>query len=108
MIRFREAAWKPKKGPKSKSRKIGERVLTAEVLQRMPGGWVRLKVIRSETTNAEDWCYTIRELETGSIERRALATILRGKPMRLEWTDETARAAVLGRTKPWPGLGKFI
>jgi hypothetical protein len=107
VIRFTEAVWKPKKSPRSKPRKIGARVVTAEVLKREPGGWVRLKVRRSETTNAEDWCYTIKELAIESVIRRQVATIGRGKPTRLEWTDETARDAVLGQSKP-AALGKFL
>lgn len=107
VIRFTETVWKPKRGPKSKPRKIGARIITAEVLKREPGGWVRLKVRRSETTNAGDWCYTIKEIAIETIIRRQLATIGRGRPARLEWTDETARAAVLGPAKP-ATLGKFL
>lgn len=107
VIRFRETVWKPKRGPKSRPRKIGERMVTAEVLKREPGGWVRLKVRQSTTTQAEDWHASIKELAVEAELRRQLATIRRGKPHRLEWSDETARAAVVKPVKP-PALTRFF
>lgn len=100
VIRWREAIWKPKTGKKSRPRKIGERLVTAEVVKRESGGWVRLKIRQCETTNAEDWIFTIPPVEIQSVVRRQAATIKRGKPARLEWTEEEARQSVLGVKKP--------
>lgn len=105
VIRWREAIWKTKTSKKARPRKIGERLLTAEVVKREGAGWVRLKIAQCETTNAEDWIFTIPPVDAGTIVRRQIATIKRGKPLRLEWTDETARLAVLGIK---PALGKFL
>ena len=86
--------------------KIGERLVTAEVVKREAGGWVRLKVNRCETTNDEDWHWKIPDLKAGSTIRRSIETIGKGRAVRLPWSDEAARAAVLGvRLKI---LGKFV
>lgn len=103
VIRWKEAIWKPKA---RRPTKIGERLVTAEVIKREAGGWVRLKVNQCETVNGEDWHWKIPELKAGAVIRRSIETIGKGRAARLPWSDEAARAAVLGvRLKV---LGKFV
>lgn len=106
VIRWKEAIWKPKARRKSRPKKIGERLVTAEVLKRETGGWLRLKVNQCVTKNEDAWPWTIAELKPGLLMRRSIETIGKGRPSRLRWTDEAAREAVLGiRSKP---TSKFI
>lgn len=105
VIRWRETIWKPRVTKRARPRKIGDRLLTAEVLRRDASGWVQLKVVRSETTPADDWLRPIRELEVNAVVRRQAGTIQRGRPSRLIWTEEGAREAVLGNPRP---MGKFF
>lgn len=101
VIRWREPIWKPKKNNRAKPRKIGERVVTAEVLKREAAGWVRLKITACETVNADDWVWTIPALKVGSVTRRQSANIGRGRAHRLLWSDESARRSVIeGKPKP--------
>lgn len=106
MIRWREAVWKPKTRKGSRAVKIGERLVTGQVVKREPDGWVRLSVSQCDTQNAENWTARIPPLEAGSVVRRKLDTIKRGKPQRLHWTDETARKAVLVSLKEQKGEGR--
>ncbi len=103
VIRWREAVWKPKPRKNSRPVKIGERLVTAQVLKREPGGWVRHSISQCETQNAENWTARISPLELGAVVRRKLDTIKRGKPQRLHWTDETARNAVVVSLKDQKG-----
>lgn len=103
VIRWREAIWKPKTRKNARAVKIGERLVTGQVVKREPGGWVRLSVSQCETKNADTWTARIPPLEPGVVVRRKLDTIKRGKPQRLHWTDETARKAVLVSLKDQKG-----
>ncbi|SNB79797.1 hypothetical protein SAMN07250955_1236 [Arboricoccus pini] len=51
-------------------------------------------------------CNCALVLKTGAIIRRSIETVGKGRAVRLPWTDEAARDAVLGvRLKV---LGKFV
>jgi len=106
IIRWREAIWKPKKSERSKPRKIGERLLTAEVVKKGPADWVQLRVTGCQTTNADDWPWTIPDIKTGIVMRRQRTTIGRGRAQRLLWSDETARRSVVDN-RPRP-LSRFL
>ena len=100
VIRFQESAWE-RKGPRGRSRsvRIGEREVVAEVLHDDPDreGWVILRVVRCEVLKA----FTRRgmELKTGSEMRRKRKNVLRKRVDRLPWSDESARAAVVADWK---------
>ena len=78
-----------------KALRIGERQVAAEVLSRGNDGWVRLIVRACTITKDEFGGRTVTVLKAGTTVRRGIRTILRGKPERLLWDDESARAAVL-------------
>ena len=78
---------------------IGERLVTAEVSERGEDGWVRLLVRACAITRDDYAGKHVTILKPESAIRRGAKTILRGKPERLLWEDESARAAVLA-SKP--------
>jgi len=96
VIRWTEGVFAPRrKGRKSLC--IGERSVVAEVLVRGDDGWVRLLVRACTITRDEFAGKTVPILKAESQIRRGAKTILRGKPERLRWDDESARDAVLGK-----------
>lgn len=74
---------------------VGERLLSAEVIERGKDGWVRLLVRACTITKDEFAGKPIIPLKSGEAIRRGEKTILRGKPQRLPWNDETARQSVV-------------
>lgn len=97
VIRWREGVFDRRR--KGKALRIGERDVIAEVLSRGEDGWVRLLVRACETTKDEFAGKSVEALKDDTQIRRGLKTILRGKPERLLWDDEIARAAVVA-SKP--------
>jgi hypothetical protein len=95
VIRWREGIWE-KRGPRGSARsmKIGDREVIAEVIDGPDeDGFVTLLV--------RDCAVLTPQLKAGAIKpeehiRRKAATIMRGKPARLPWQDETIRGAVRG------------
>lgn len=80
---------------RSKTLRIGERLIAAEVIERGKDGWVKLLVRACTITKDEFAGKPILPLKAGEQVRRGEKTILRGKPQRLLWADETARQAVV-------------
>jgi hypothetical protein len=80
-----------------KAARVGERLVTAEVLREADqDGWVYLLVRGSEALSANiGWSLSDVLLAPRDTEaRRRLKTIVRGKAERLTWSDESARAVV--------------
>ena len=88
VIRWTEAIWERAKGKPSK---VGERVVTAEVIRRDADGWltvlVRNCVILWENSDGRK-NFSLRRHEE---LRRKITTIERGSPERLPWSDESVR-----------------
>jgi hypothetical protein len=80
---------------RGKALRIGERLVAAEVIERGRDGWVKLLVRACTITKDEFAGRPILPLKAGEQVRRGEKTILRGKPQRLLWDDETARQAVV-------------
>ncbi len=93
VIRWTEGIYDRRK--RGKALRIGERVVAAEVIERGKDGWVNLLVRASTITKDEVAGRSIILLKPGEALRRGEKTILRGKPQRLLWDDETARQAVV-------------
>jgi hypothetical protein len=93
-VRWKETAYNPRRTRRGRALRLGERLVTAEVLQGPDSkGWVRLLVRQCETLVE----FTTRKLPVylnGAEIKRARKTIMRGKPERLLWSDESARAVV--------------
>lgn len=92
VIRWTEGVFHNRR--RGKALRIGERLVAAEVLQRGEDGWVKLLVRACTITKDEMAGKAIQTFKTGEQIRRAIKTVLRGKPERLLWDDESARAAV--------------
>ncbi len=80
---------------RGKALRVGERLVAAEVIERGKDGWVKLLVRACTITKDEFAGKSILPLKAGEQVRRGEKTILRGKPQRLLWDDETARQAVV-------------
>ncbi|MFN3859625.1 MAG: hypothetical protein ACK4RV_17915 [Caulobacter sp.] len=93
VIRWTEGIYDRRK--RGKALRIGERLVAAEVIERGKDGWVTLLVRASTITKDEVAGRSIIRLKPGEALRRGEKTILRGKPHRLLWDDETARQAVV-------------
>jgi len=109
VIRWKETAYHPRRTRRGRAVRLGERMLTAEVLQGPDSkGWVMLLVRKCETLVE----FTTKKLPVYLNEaeiKRAHRTILRGNPERLLWSDESARAVVASECPASPvtsiGLG---
>lgn len=93
VIRWTEGIYDRRK--RGKTLRIGERLIAAEVIERGKDGWVKLLVRASTITKDEFAGRPITLLKPGEALRRGEKTVLRGKPQRLLWDDETARQAVV-------------
>jgi hypothetical protein len=95
VVRWKEIVWE-KRSRRKNARviNVGERVVTAEVLRIDAEGWVylltRACVLSSERIPGRK----VTLLPKGENIRRKRSTIERGKPERLPWSDESARAIV--------------
>lgn len=100
VIRFKEAVWE-RKGPRAKSRsvRVGEREVIAEVLHDDPDreGWVWLRVVRTDVLKA--FKRRNMTLPVGSEIKRLRKNVLRRGVRRLAWSDESAREAVVREWK---------
>lgn len=95
VIRWEEAVFATPVRRSKKPMKIGVRRVTAEVLWGPDeGGWVGLLVRQCDILSETVIGQVVEKYKNGCGIRRARGTILRGKPERLLWTDETARNVV--------------
>lgn len=93
VVRWTEGIYDRRK--RGKALRIGERLVAAEVIERGKDGWVKLLVRACTITKDEYAGKLLLPLKAGEQVRRGEKTILRGKPQRLLWDDETARQAVV-------------
>jgi hypothetical protein len=98
VVRWKESVWE-KRSRRRNARvvNVGERVVTAEVLREDEDGWVflltRACVLSSERIPGRK----VTLLPKGGNLRRKRNTIERGKPERILWSDESARAIVASK-----------
>ena len=98
VVRWKESVWeKRSRRRNARAVNVGERVVTAEVLREDAEGWVylltRACVLLSERIPGRK----VPLLPKGGNLRRKRRTIERGKPERLLWSDESARAIVASK-----------
>jgi hypothetical protein len=92
VIRWTESVWhKPKRG---RATKTGECQVTAEVIGDTDG-WVQLLVRDCRPVGQETVAGALPSV--GSQIRRKRQTIEKGRPERLLWSDEAARALIVAR-----------
>lgn len=95
VIRWNEGVWQKRRRRRGQFVNTGDLVITAEVL-RDEGGWLDL-LIRGCTVASEKPGHKVSALPTNMEIRRKRHTVEKGKPERLRWSDETARAALVSR-----------
>lgn len=95
VIRWNEAVWHKPRGRRGRTLNIGERLVIAEVI-RDEAEWVDV-LIRGCTLVIEKPGRKVFPLLKGQEVRRKRRTIERGKPERLLWSDESARAILASR-----------
>ena len=97
VIRWKEPAFRDRRGGKPVH--VGERLVTAEVLEAGGDGWVHLLVRASEVLSpAAGWNVSDVPLPPKDSEtKRRRRTIARGHAERLAWSDESARSLVASR-----------
>lgn len=94
VIRWTEGIYAKRRRKNAKSQRIGERQVTAEVIEATDDGWLKL-LVRACVITKDDYAGTrLPPLNTGEQIKRARKTIERGKPERLLWSDESARSSV--------------
>lgn len=99
VIRWQEGDW-VRRGSRGRVRSVlvGERVVTAEVLQPVDaGGFVLLKVAGCAVGVSRIHRKEVTALKAGAEIKRAYKTIVKGKPERLLWSDENNRALLSSR-----------
>lgn len=97
VIRWKESAYE-RRGRRGRSVKVGERRVVAEVLQMdEQDGWVHLLVLHVETLSEVQGRAIRTALPAGAKTKRKKKTIARGKPERLLWSDESARAVIVSK-----------
>ena len=75
---------------------VGDRVVIAEVIRDEEDGWVDL-LIRGSGVSSEKPGRKVAALAKDNTVRRKRRTIERGKPERLRWSDESARAVLVSK-----------
>ena len=99
VIRWTEGVFS-RRGRSKKSLRVGERQVVAEVLNRTDDGWLMLLIRRCTITRDEFAGGSVPALKLESEVRRSIKTVLRGKPERLIWSDESAREAIIRQSLP--------
>ena len=92
VIRWREGVWSRRGPGKGRAVKIGDRDVVAEVLEGPDAEGFYLLLVRDCRVFSEQpqRC----QLPTGEDIRRKGATVLRGEPERMRWSDESVRVVV--------------
>ena len=94
VVRWKEGVWeKRSRRRNARAVNVGDRMVTAEVLREDAEGWVHL-LTRACAMVSEKPGPKAALLAKGQEIRRKRSTIERGKPERLLWSDESARATV--------------
>ena len=98
VIRWKEGVWeKPSRRRNARAVNVGDRVVIAEVLREDGEEWVHLLVRGCEMVSEKPSRRKVALLPKSQEIRRRRTTIVRGKPDRLSWSDETARGALISR-----------
>lgn len=97
VIRWREPVWKPQpRHSKKKAVITGHRIIAGQIVKIDRGGWVHIEVAECSVEPAPNWLRPLYPLKRGESIRRQRGKIGQGKVERLPWSDETARAAIIG------------
>jgi len=71
--------------------------VTAHIVRIAAGGWIVLHVVESHVTEETPGRRVSEVLKKGQEIRRKRQSLLRGRPERLPWSDESARAVLASK-----------
>ncbi len=94
VVRWTDGVWQKPRHRRGRAVNVGNRVVIAEVL-RDQDGWLDL-LVRGCSVGREAPGREVAVLATNQEIRRKRHTIEKGNPERLRWSDEAARAALVG------------
>ncbi len=92
VLKWKEAMWAPKRRRKQRH-PWGEQEVTGEVTA-IDGDFVSLKVLKAEITKS-NVAADLKPHKVGAVIRKKRATLMKGKPKRLYWSEEEVRAALI-------------
>lgn len=98
VVEWVEAIWSPNKFKKKKSRPWGKQKVAAQIT-RFEGEYVKLTVLKAvviENIIGSE----LRPHKVGTTITKKRATLLRGNPERLHWSEEDVRDALLSVRHP--------
>ena len=95
VIRWNEGVWQKPRHRRGRAVNVGDRAVTGEVT-RDADGWLDL-LIRACTVLSERPGSKVSPLATNLAIRRKRHTVEKGKPERLLWSDEAARAMLVSK-----------
>lgn len=95
VIEWTEAIWPLKTGRRrrTKPRPIGKQKIIAQIAV-IDGDFIKLTVLKAEILENES-IKPILPHKPGSTITKKRATLLRGEPVRLHWSEEEVRVAIL-------------
>jgi len=97
VVRWKEGVWERRSHRRNaRAVNVGDRVVTAEVVREDADGWVYL-FTRACAMSSEKPGRKVTLLAKGQEVRRKRRTFERGKPERLLWSDESARALLASK-----------
>ena len=99
VLRWKQPIWSdevPKRSKKKKVTRLGERCVTAAVLTVDSKGFVRLSVMKDEIVDNK-YQMPLKTFKKDEVIVKKRATIAKGKPERLKWSDESARSLAVSR-----------
>ena len=96
VVEWVEAIWSPKKTRRKKSRPWGKQKVTAQITH-IDGDYLKLTVLKAaviENVIGSE----LRPHKVGMTITKKRATLLRGNPERLHWSEEDVRTALLSHS----------
>jgi hypothetical protein len=97
VIRWKEGVFKPRRSRKGRAVRVGEQLVAAEVLRGPDVKGLLYLLVCSCEILSEIPGKTLTPLARGTKLNRARKTIVREKPERLLWSDESARAIIASK-----------
>jgi hypothetical protein len=99
VLRWKQPIWSdegPKRSKKKKVTRLGERRVTAAVLTVDSKDFIRLSVMKDEILENK-FGMPLKTFKKDDVIVKKRATIAKGSPERLEWSDESVRSRTVSR-----------
>lgn len=95
VVEWVEAIWSPKKTRRKKSRPWGKQKVTAQITH-IDEDYLKLTVLKAAVIE-NNVGTELRPHKVGTTITKKKATLTRGNPERLHWSEEDVRAALLAQ-----------